>query len=221
MAAKWTEEEKQVLLDVSKNAINLLSQMHRLPSRTYEGAKCYASKHGIPLTAADAWSNEERATLRRIWRGKESLKRALDRLLPRRSYSSARSEAQRLGLTAASSRGRKGRTGYSWLLPSIKRVLRAHGEPMTVKELAEATGANLRSVGQLLKQYHGKKFRIGGWARSLGKWAAQWEVGTKADEPKPAPKTREEVARAYRARRRIRNCGSFNPFASLVEQVAA
>ncbi|WP_321953132.1 hypothetical protein [Paraburkholderia bannensis] len=216
----WSPEEMQVLRDVSRNPISLRSQMHRLPGRTLVAAKSQASKCGIPLKGSRFWSPEEVEILKRIWAGTESLKVALARDLPGRDYHSARSEAQRLGLTADQPGGRTGREGYSWLLPVIVRILSA-GVPMTVNQLASETGANPGSIGFLMREHHGKTFRIGAWARPIDKWTACWALGTEADVQKPAPKGGRAAVRAYRHRKQVRKHAAANVFASIAQQVAA
>lgn len=220
MAGRWTKKEVQVLLEVSKSAVTLASQMYRLPGRTFEGAKCYASKHGIALTRSSAWTTKEVEILTRAWRGAESLKVALARELPHRSYVSARTEAQRLGLTAESARGRKGRKGYSWLLPSIARVL-SNGGCLTVAQIAREIGANPRSIGAILRAHHGSQFRIGDWVWPSDKWAACWSIGGEPDAPKPAPKGARASCRDYQRKVRARKSAAVRAFASIAQQVAA
>lgn len=216
----WSEEELAVLRDVSRNCITLASQMHRLPGRTITAAKCQASKSGISLKGDAFWTTREVEILKRIWYGKESLKVALARELPHRTYNGARSEAARLGLTANFDGGRTGRNGYSWLLPSIERVL-ADGEMRTAALIAREVGVTERSVGQVLRLHRGRAFRVAGWTWPTDKWAACWSLGAEPDVPKPAPKGSRAATRAYQQRQRIRRHAGANVFASIAQQVAA
>ncbi|QNB13455.1 hypothetical protein G5S35_17660 [Paraburkholderia tropica] len=219
-APKWTEAEIAVLRAVSASGKPLVEQMHLLPGRTFFGAKTKASDLKIALSAYCDWSEEERETLRKIYRSKESVKAAVDRLLPHRGYIAARAEAFRLGMTGKRQCGTKGRTGYSWIFRAIGVCL-AREVPMSVRQLAHEIGVDVSSVSDVLRKYHGKKFRIGAWTRGHNRWVACWDMAKLPDAEKPAAMTRPEASRGWRARRKIRAGIAINPFATLIQQVAA
>ncbi|WP_296652824.1 hypothetical protein [Paraburkholderia sp.] len=215
----WTDEEVAALRLIGASEKPLATQMHLLPGRTFSAAKTKASNLGISLSAHCDWTEMERATLRKIYRSKESVKAAVDRLLPHRGYIAARAEAFRLGITGKARCGTKGRTGYSWILRAIEVCL-GRDVPMTVQQLAEEIGADESSVGDAIRKYHGKKFRIAGWARGYHRWVMRWDMADLPDVSKPAPRTKTEASRAWRARKSIRAGAAQNPFATLIQQVA-
>lgn len=216
---RWSDAEKRELAKIAEGGKPLISQMHRLPGRTWEAAKTRASLEGLLLNECDPWPDEDRETLRQIYAGNESIKLGVRRLLPHRSYASAKSEAARLGIAGEISRA--GRYGYSWVALAMESAL-ANGARLTVKQLAARTGASIDTVHNKLSKYRGVKFRIGEWTRETltGDWAARWEIGVGPDEPRPARKTATESCRDYRARQRMR-AGPANPFHTLVAQVAS
>lgn len=214
----WTPEEEEVLREVSRTGVTLLSQMHRLPDRTHTSARGWASKKGIPLKETQAWSFEERQILRRIYRGEASLKVGLKRL-PGRTYAAAKTEAARLGL-AGMRAGKRG-SGYSWVENAISKLLEDGGR-MTVKQLSAACGASQNAADKALNRQRGKKFRVGDWTRTSihGDWSGLWELGSGPDADRPARKSASQACREWRARK---NCSStdFNPFSTMLMQVAA
>jgi hypothetical protein len=216
---KWSNEENNVLADIAKQGLTLITQMHRLPGRSYDAAKVHASRVGVALSDGAVWSPAERATLRRIYRSNESIKVGVKRLLPHRGYLAAKGEAQRIGLSGTKSRA--GREGYSWVEAAIIAILDDGGR-MTVKQLAAATGASAHATDTALNRQHGKKFRVGDWSRSSirGNWAALWELGSGDDAPRPPRKTSSQSSRECRHRMNTLG-GASNPFATLMRQVAA
>ncbi|SMG00348.1 hypothetical protein [Burkholderia singularis] len=216
---RWTDEEKAELASIAREGLHLVSHMDRLPGRTYEAAKIYASKLGIALSDASAWADDERETLRRIYRGNESIKSAVRRLLPHRSYIAAKGEAQRLGLSGT--KKQTGRTGLSWVERAIEMMLERH-DLLTIRELAEKTGASTHGIGRILVRQRGKKFHVGGWIRErgTGDWAGRWSLGGGIDAARPARQTATEACRKWRMKQRIR-AGHVDPFANLIRQVTA
>jgi hypothetical protein len=216
---RWSPEEEATLAAIAKEGVPLISQMHRLPGRTWEGAKGHATELGFRFSEASIWTDAERAILREIYAGKESIKLGVSRRLTGRSYASAKAEASRLEITGSPPRSE--RTGYSWIDRSIEALLVA-GAQMTVKQLAKQIGAQVQSVHNLLSKMRGTKYRIAEWTRETltGDWAARWELGSGPDARRPARMTATECCRGYRQRLRMR-AGAANPFASLVQQVAA
>jgi hypothetical protein len=215
---KWAEEEDAVLRDVAESDVTLISQMHRLPGREWNAAKCRASKLGLALSNHVEWSDEERAILREIWASDTSIKVGMKHL-PRHGYDDARSEAQRLGISGK--RGRAGRIGYAYVKPAIEAALKKDS-PQRADQLAAATGATIRQVHKVLRAGHSTVFRIDGWFRkaTFGDPAACWALGNAPDAPRPNPKPAHVSQKESAARMRVRH-GRFNPFATLVMQVAA
>ncbi|MEZ7524028.1 hypothetical protein [Burkholderia vietnamiensis] len=211
---RWSDEETATIAQIAAEGVTLISQMHRLPGRTWAAARIHASRERIVLTEAVAWSPEEQAALRKIYRSNESIKLGMKKLLPHRGYLAAKGEAQRLGLSGT--KPRTGRTGYSWIERALETVLEDGGR-MTVKQLAQKTGASVNAIGKVLTKQRGKKFRVGDWSRPGG--AAMWELGTARDAPREQ-RAPADYCRVYREKCRIR-AGHINPFASLVHQVTA
>ncbi|MFM0435923.1 hypothetical protein PQQ84_05640 [Paraburkholderia strydomiana] len=215
---RWTVEEEAVLKEVAGSDVTLLSQMHRLPGRDWNAAKCRACKLGLKLTNHVAWTEEERAILREIWASKSSIKAGMKRL-PNRNYDAARSEAQRLGILGK--RGTAGRTGYAFVQPAIVSALE-NESPLSAERIASITGATLRQVHKVLKSEHSTIFRIDGYMRksTFGDPAALWALGSDPDASRPEPKAARLSRRDYNERKRVAS-GRFDPFASLMKQVAA
>jgi hypothetical protein len=215
---RWSDEENATLAAISKAGVPLIGQMHRLPGRTWESAKGHATSRGLRFSEASTWTDGDRAILREIYAGKESIKLGVSRRLPGRSYPSAKAEASRLGIVGVVPRGE--RTGYSWIDRSLEVIL-AGGARLTVKQLANRVGAKVQSVHNLLSKMRGTKYRVAEWTRETltGDWAARWELGTGKDAPRPPRMSSSQSNRGYRLRLRMR--ATANPFASLVQQVAA
>ncbi|RQZ17251.1 hypothetical protein DIE15_12315 [Burkholderia sp. Bp9031] len=212
---RWSDDEIATMKQIAESGETLLSQMHRLPGRTWAAARLYASKEGIAFKESVSWSADEQARLRKIYSSNESIKLGVRRLLPHRSYLAAKGEAQRLGLSGTKTR--TGRTGYSWIERAIEDVL-ANGGRMTVKQLATRTGGSINAIGKVLAKNRGTKFRVADWERVGG--AAVWELGSGPDAPRRPPRTAADACRAFRERSRIR-AGRVDPFASLIQQVTA
>lgn len=216
---RWSDEENATLAAIAKEGVPLISQMHRLPGRSWESAKGHATAKGLRFSELATWTDAERAILREIYAGTESIKLGVSRRLAGRSYGAAKAEASRLEIVGAVSRA--DRTGYSWIDRSLETLL-AGGVRMTVKQLAKKIGAQVQSVHNLLSKMRGTKYRIGEWTRETltGDWAARWELGTGEDAPRPPRMTATQCSRGYRQRLLMR-AGANNPFASLVQQVTA
>lgn len=216
---RWTEAEKSAIKKMAEEGVFLIDGMDRLPGRTYDAARIEASKLGIAMKDAIAWTDEERDILRQIYRSKESIKVGMSKLLPNRGYIAAKGEAQRMGLTGT--KKRKGRTGYSWVEGAVERALEGN-DLLDVDELVEKTGASISSIGRALKRLHGKKAHIGGWARPYGNgdYAARLAIGGGPDARRPPRKTAREACRDFRKKQQIR-AGRVDPFATLIQQVAA
>ncbi|MFP4895604.1 hypothetical protein [Paraburkholderia sp. EG304] len=218
-ARRWSAAEEAVLREVAESDLTLLSQMHRLPGRTWAAARNHACRNGLALRAAEVWSPEEIRLLKKIWRGNESIKAAVARLLPHRGYLAARAEAQRLGISGC--KARTGRTGYSWVARACADVLQ-DGQRLTIDQLSERTGASCSAVDKALRKERGITFRVGEWARlaTYGDHAGLWELGGGPDAPRP-PRKASSVANRDAQERRMIRAGQGNPFFSLIKQVAA
>jgi len=216
---RWSDAEEAVLAAIAKEGKPLIGQMHRLPGRTWDAAKNHGAIIGLSFSLAESWTDAEREILRGIYRGNVSIKVGVAKLLPHRTYTQAKGEAQRIGLSGTGTR--RGRTGYSWVEKAMETVL-ADGQKFTVKQLAARTGAAVDTVQNMVQTQRGKKFRVAGWTRATltGDWAAMWELGSGPDAPRPPRKTPTECCRDYRQKKRLR-AGGLNPFASLAMQVAA
>jgi len=218
MGKAWTPEEKAILKEVSDSDLTLISQMHRLPGRTFSAARIHASRNDIGLKGPGMWSPAEIRILKKIYRGDESIKGAVAKLLPQRGYVAAKAEAVRLGLTGPKKRGR---IGYSLVAAACEKALE-DGQRFTADALSTKTGWKLHAVHRALAKARGKKFRVAEWTRLAihGDFCAVWEIGTEPDAPRPARKHYSVSNREARVRRSIR-AGNVNPFQTLINQVAA
>ncbi len=218
MAKAWSKEEMSILREIAASGQTLISQMDRLPGRTWYAARSKGAKEGIQFTEATAWTEEEKEILRKIWRGSQSIKVGLKQL-PHRSYGAAKGEAQRMGLTKPTKK--IGRTGYSYVETVIERIL-ADGVPMTIKDLVKTSGHSYHAIDSILRRRRGTAFHIDSWTRmsTFGDHAARWTVGGGKDADRPPPKPRAQSCREHRLRQQLKR-GGFNPFLTIAQQVAA
>ncbi len=218
-ARHWTAEEDEALRSLWHADGTIKSHIHLIPGRSIEGVRARAGVLGLgarhrPIVP---WSPEEDAILRDIWASNGSLKSHLHRL-PGRTWRGALVRASAIGLKARNAKQRA--DCYSWVEEEIDRVL-ADGIARTVKDIASETVASAVRIQQVLRARHSAKYRIAAWVRTrpTGSWWPKWVIGTDADTPKPAVKNPNETARAWRARKRIRE-GRINPFALLTGDVS-
>jgi len=166
-------------------------------------------------TKAPEWTKKELAVLKQIWESGETIK-AQHHLLPTRSIIAIKCQAHVLGFP------RKKRGKMSWVRPIlIKKMKDAPG--LTAKELSKAIGccyAQTMLILTELNEAEKKQAYVSGWRRSSSLWVQRWTFGNKEDVPKPPRQSREERQLYDRLRHR-RQHGSFNPFATIVQQVAA
>lgn len=213
-ARHWTAEEDAVLRSFWHAGGTIMSHIHKIPGRSAEGAKTRAAvlELGARHRPSVPWSPEEDAILRGIWATNGSLKSHLHRL-PGRTWRGALVRANTIGLKARNAKQRA--DCYSWVEEEIDRVL-ADGVARTVKDIAAETVASDVRINQVLRARHGAKYRIAAWVRTRpnGSWWPKWLIGTAADTAKPSAKNPNATARAWRARKRIRE-GRINPFAIL------
>jgi hypothetical protein len=211
----WTAAEDDILREIYRTR-SLVSQMHRLPGRSFEGARMHAKRLGLADPAFNSWTPDEDEILRRAYANGTPIKVAL-RDLPGRQPRAAIARAQRIGLTGTFS----GITGssFSWVEQAVRSALE-DGFPMTIRQLAEVTRASLPGINYTVRRLHGNGLYIEGWDRSGNSHAARWMLGTKRDAKRPARKRSADSCRQWRARQKLA-VGGFNPFAIAMQQVAA
>lgn len=164
---------------------------------------------------APEWTKKEIEVLKRIWASNETVK-AQQHLLPGRSIVAIKCAAHVLGLP------RKKRGKMSWVRPAVIAKLK-EVPGLTAKELSKAIGCCYAQVMLILAELNEsdkKRVYVSGWRRAGSLWVQTWTLGSKEDEPKPPRQSREERLLYDRLRHR-RQTGNFNPFATLVQQVAA
>jgi hypothetical protein len=218
-ARRWSPAEETVLKEISESSVTLASQMHRLPGRTERAACTHACRVGIALSGDSSWSADEIRILKRIWRGDESCKSAVARLLPQRGYLAAKSEAIRIGIAGRVKR--RGRVGYSWIAKACEVVLE-DGKRRSSAQLAEIVGATHKATHTALDNARGRTFRVGEWVRlsTFGRYCGLWELGSGPDAERPVPTTDAQANKRARDRRMVRE-GRVNPFAVAMQQVGA
>lgn len=218
MGAKgWSDEEKATLRKICESGDTLLSQMHRLPGRTYDAAKAIASrKLGVSSSGVVAWTDAEREILKEIWSSEVPIKIGLRRL-PGRSYDSARGMAAHMELPDKV-RAPKGCAG-SWLTNAIDRELELRS-PQSAQQLAERIGANKGSIRKILNAHRRSKYRISEWTRRsvFGNPIGMWELDSERDTRRPKPMGKAEYNRRHRIRQQMK-VGQTNPFAVAMSQV--
>jgi hypothetical protein len=211
----WSDAEDKILRDIYSTR-SLVSQMHRLPGRSFAGARMRAKRLGLADPAFNAWTPEEDEVVRRAYESGTPIKVAL-RDLPGRQQRAAIARAERIGLTGTFN-GTTGST-FSWVEQALRQALE-DGIPLTVRQLAEATRASLAGINYTVSRLHGKGLYIDGWSRVGNSYAAKWMLGTTRDAKKPPRVRSADSCRRWRARRKLA-VGTFNPFATAIQQVAA
>jgi hypothetical protein len=167
------------------------------------------------------WSAEEKAKLREIYAGKQSITVRVRAELPGRTYGGAKQEARALGIVNKPHRGHAGRVGYSVICSAIESALRSVGG-LTVNQLAKRIGSSREWTYKLLCSFRGARFRVDDWIHetATGNLAAVWVLGAGPDAPKPPAAAATKRSRKWRAARRVRD-GKVNPFSVAMSQVAA
>lgn len=160
------------------------------------------------MMGAPKWKPEEDEIVRQIHASNMTAKEAVY-LLPGRSHFSIMGRFQSLGLPR---RGGRGRSHYRWVEEAIVKLLSA-GAPLTVLEMAQATGASYHRIRIIMYEGRGTKWHIGGYTRVYcrGTQSPKWIIGPGPDAPKPPALTKAETNRRDRERRRLKN-GTMNPF---------
>lgn len=92
--------------------------------------------------------------------------------------------------------------------------------PSTRRELIERTGLSVKTIEGIVRALHQRRLiHIGAWEKdALGRFSLPaFSFGKGRDVPKPAPKTKTELARAYKARKAQRSAlhASAGAFAGL------
>lgn len=218
MRRLWSEEEDDVIRDVARRGLSLIDEMHRLPGRTWAGARQHAWSHlKLRLSVQRAWSDDEHAILRQIYASDESVKHGCARLLKSRTYNQAKQEAAKIGLA---NQGVHRVYGYSSIFYRIERAL-AEDRAASVKELAAELGVSIAATGRALNKQRGARARVGDYGRiSNGGLEDLWVLGSGPDAPRPPRKTSTAACRTKRARAKVR-AGRFDPFSTLRQQIAA
>jgi hypothetical protein len=215
MRVVWTNAEDEILRDIYKTR-SLVSQMHRLPGRSFESARMRAHRIGLADPAFSAWTPEEDEVIRRAYANGTPIKVAI-RDLPGRKPRATIARAERIGLTGKFN----GTTGssFSWVEQALRKAL-DEGMPLTARHLSEVTGASIPGLKYTIRRLHGNGLYIESWANSGNGYAARWMLGSKRDAKKPEAKRSADSCRQWRARQKLKSTG-FNPFAIAMQQVAA
>lgn len=213
-APLWTEEQDAILRENWLNNRDAIDKWaHLIPGRTKAGIAKRAEflKLGNRMDER-AWSKEDDDRLREAWNSPGPLKWKLDQF-PGRTWPALCNRGVFLGLPRRTAKRVIGMQ-TAWAEDLIVKAL-TDSDPLSVKELALASGVSESHVYRLLKDGHGKKYRIAEWTRQrftgCGDWWPKWELGKGQDAPKPANQTREERNASVRAKRRVKTMQS-NPF---------
>ncbi|MDR5825851.1 SANT/Myb-like DNA-binding domain-containing protein [Caballeronia sp. LZ043] len=165
-----------------------------------------------------AWTPEEDALLREIWKKPGALKWSGD-LFPGRTVNAIRFRGH-VGLKLPRRAALRAST-YSWCEEVVDAALKA-GFVGTVFQIAEVTPASHQRIRQIVRAKEGEKYYIAGWEKRTNgcDWTPKWAWGDEPSVPKPACQTRSQISKRYRARAKLK-LGQFNPFATLAQQVVA
>lgn len=157
---------------------------------------------------APKWKPEEDEIVRQIHASNKTAKESVH-LLPGRSHFSIMGRFQSLGLPP---RGGRGRSHYRWVEQPIVRLL-SEGAPLTVLEMAQATGASYHRIRCTLYEGRGMKWHIDSHTRVYcrGSQSPKWTLGPGPDAPEPPALSKAETNRRDRERRKLKN-GTVNPF---------
>ena len=165
---------------------------------------------------AKHWTKEEEDKLREIYASGRTIKECAD-MIPGRTIEAMRAHCWDLGFAP---RGSASRSHYRWVERAIIRVL-SEGAPLTVIELAQATGASYHRIRFTMYEGHGTKWHIAGYTRvyARGSQSPKWTLGAGEDAPKPGTITKEEYNRRARERMKLKS-GKINPFLVAAAAVA-
>lgn len=154
------------------------------------------------------WTKEEEDKLREIYASGRTIKECAD-MIPTRTLEAIRAHCWHLGFAP---RGSLSRSHYRWVERAIVRVL-SEGAPLTVLELAKATGASYHRIRITMYEGRGTKWHVAGYTRvyARGTQSPKWAIGPGEDAPKPGTLSTEEYNRRARVRMKMKS-GKANPF---------
>ncbi|WP_175837072.1 hypothetical protein [Burkholderia anthina] len=204
----WTQEETDLLTEISRKHRVLFEETHLFPGRTFSALKCRSNRMGLIVHRCRVWTPEEDGTIRKMYASNSSIKSRLH-LLPNRSYESVKSRATKLGVAGTKPPVTDG--SLSTLRTSIISLL-SLGERMTAEAIAGRLGYSLHAVRDCLHKWRGEKFYVASWVRvGLHGQAAEWLDGNKPDSPRPPQKDPAQSRREYKRRKKIA-ASAFNPW---------
>jgi hypothetical protein len=213
-APKWTEQEDAILREQWLNNRDPIDKWaHLIPGRTKFGIAKRAEFLGLGNRLDErAWPKEDDDRLREAWNAPGPLKWKLDQF-PGRTWAALCNRGAFLGLPRRTDRRVIGMQ-TAWAEDEVVKAL-TDSDPLTVREIARASGVSESHVSKLLRGGRGTKYRIGDWTRQrsngTGDYWPKWELGSGSDAPKPANQTREERNAVVRSKRRMKAAQS-NPF---------
>ncbi|MFP3799457.1 SANT/Myb-like DNA-binding domain-containing protein [Paraburkholderia sp. SIMBA_027] len=219
----WTPAEDALLRELHPSGLSYDEIAARIAPRSRNAVeqRCVKLRLGPLPHGRLRWKPSEDALLREIWEQKGSLKMLSAKYLPRRSAAAMSDRGRELGLAPRPQTLRN--STYSWVTEEVRRAL-LETPDLTVSQLAERCAGSHRRITMVLAEGHGKGFWRSGWApargKSTGRRAPRWSVGFEDDVPPPSPIGNTLRMRLVRARAR-QPAPVFDPFATLVQQVAA
>lgn len=223
MAGKpWTADEDARLIELHASEICIKYADEIIPGRSGVAlqARIAFLKLGRREIARQPWTADEDSLLRAEWATPGSIKSKLS-LFPGRSWRALLVRAEKLGLGPREPKMRA--STYSWVAEEIDRVL-SQAPNLTVSEMSAASAASYERITQVLRSGHGALYYVSGWHQPRrshgGSLAPRWSLGSGPDAPKPAARSRAQVVREYRLRKRVKS-GRVNSFGFLVQQVSA
>lgn len=216
MNRRWSPEEDARLVEFHASTLSTEEIARQFEGRTVPAVQSRMKKLklGVRTIARAKWTPEEYEILTRIWFEEGTMKVLIAKNLPHRSWRTTLEHGLSIGLRPRGAHAR--RHSYSWATEELDRVLAA--EPnLAVSEIVARCKASRVRVTTLLSNGRGKYFRSG-WRN--GRKTPLWSLGPGPDVQPPAAATPTEICRRARQRKRVR-MGRIDPFATLVQQVAA
>lgn len=219
----WTPAEDALLRELHPSGLSYDEIAARIAPRSRNAVEQRCVKlHLGPLPHGRLrWTPADDEILRAVWTQKGSLKQLSAKYLPRRSPAAMSDRGRELGLAPRPQTLRN--SNYSWVADEVRSALLATPD-LTVSQLAERCTASRRRITMVLAEGHGKGFWRSGWDHRRGKGGGRrsprWSAGFEDDVPPPSPLGNTLRMRLVRARAKVGE-GRFDPFATLVQQVAA
>jgi hypothetical protein len=159
------------------------------------------------------FSGREKRIIREIKKSGQPVKTQMHRLPGRTFYGVQRA--------VAAIKGKKKREVGSWIWVAVVNILR-ESPSLSVRDISERIGCSSRQTMNLMNENHGHGVYISGWEIICRTLAAQWSLGSRNDEPKPASPSIEERRRKARVRYHRRLAAAKqNPFATALGLVKA